>query len=123
MKYLIGICCLFALFVACDDDDAGTICTEEFVSVGFTIDGDPAPAEVTTFFKDAMPPSTRVLEAQNGFYTIVDDSDQEALGEGEFTYVVEGTDSTGATLFSEEYVISVDECHVGKVSGPEVISY
>ena len=123
MKYLIGICCLFSLFVACDDDDGGVICTDEFVSVGFTIDGNPAPTEVTTFLKDAVPPSTRILEAQNGFYTIVNDGDRDALGEGEYIYIVEGTDSTGTTLFSEEYVVDVDECHVGKVSGPEVISY
>lgn len=119
MKHLLllGLALSLFTFTSCDDDEV--VCTAEFVEIAFTVDGSPAPDEVTA---TATGQSATVLTPTNGRYVLVDDGDREALEGSEVTYTVEGT--TGSTvLFSETFVVTADACHVSKVSGPAEINY
>ena len=119
MKHLLlwGLALSLITFTSCDDDELG--CTAEFVDITFTVEGSPAPDEVTA---TATGQAATVLTPENGRYVLVDDGDREMLEGMETTYTVEGTNG-GTTLFSETFVVTADECHVSKVSGPTAISY
>lgn len=119
MKELLLLFLVPFAFVACDDDEMSSGCTQEFVSITFTLEGSPAPDTVVA---RADGQGEAMLTPANGRYTLVDDSERAALEDDQREYTVEGTNG-GDLLFSEQITVTADACHVMRVSGPEVISY
>ena len=125
MKNLALLLLVAAGLTACSDDDADAIgCTEEFRTVSFSVESDNLPAEV--YYREAGSAQRVTLDALNSDparYVLKSDADLDEHQNVTKTYTVEGTDANGNVLFNEIYEITGDECHISKVSGPEVISY
>ena len=125
MKNLAFFFLLFLGLAACNDDDMnGVICTEDFRIVSVTIEADTLPTSVY-YIEGATTANVAMdkLDGSDNVYVLMTDANQDVHEGVTKSYLVEGVDADGNQLFSETYEVSADQCHIFKVSGPDVVSY
>ncbi|HXI01225.1 MAG TPA: hypothetical protein VNI52_13240 [Sphingobacteriaceae bacterium] len=110
------------------DPKADKICTQEFkmISVQFKdVNGATVPvADFQTINKRLNKPMVQTNEGLPGYYIVASDADLNTLSvKGDPIQVSARNPKTNQTV-TASYVISggIDACHIGKVSGPEIIT-
>ncbi len=105
----------------------GSLCTLEFVGVGFSlvdVNGQPVPdvPVKVTMVRTGKSLSLEQPGTTNGFYIVITDSQKELLDPSGDRIRVTG--SQGDRSFRAEFVVAVPgecHCHIRKISGPSQV--
>jgi hypothetical protein len=118
---------LAAALVACDGDDAGPACTEEFRTAAVTVvDGDGTPASdatVRTFLvrTGEAVAVTSILDLIPGSYLILDDGAVPLIEGDDEAFRVTAERPTGNAVEATYRFAAPGGCHIEKLSGPDTL--
>ncbi|MFN4123921.1 MAG: hypothetical protein ACK4GL_11535 [Flavobacteriales bacterium] len=93
----------------------------EFRTIGVIVNG----ANLDDYFTIRVKTGDTLRFSNNGFhsnyYIVLDDNYQKIIERKSEPFLFIGNEN-GEIRVSETFVIKADECHINKVSGPEVIN-
>lgn len=106
-----------ALFSLPSCNDNGIICTEEFAMVGVTINGTQPDRTFTLRVKTGDTLNNTGFQTDQ-WYPVATDELRDALRNKQenFTFIGMKNDTV---IYSANYVIGADDCHIYKISGPD----
>ncbi|MEZ5024162.1 MAG: hypothetical protein R2728_13050 [Chitinophagales bacterium] len=109
-----------SLLFSCNEED-GISCTLEFRTIGLTVIGD----SLTDYYTIRRSNNDTIRSIDFGFedsyYVVLDDSYQSEIENSQesFEFIGEINDSI---VIQETYVITADQCHISKISGPSQVT-
>lgn len=102
--------------------EVNRLCTEEFVIVSLQVDGDLLDEHFTRVKSTGKIAYQDTLPATSNNYIVVTDDYRATFENMSTTFVFFGK-KDGKIVVETEFVVKADECHIEKLSGPEVVSY
>lgn len=123
MRYIffLLIFCTIVIIQACVPEKTAVMCTMEFRTIGVIVNG----ANLDDVFTIRVKTGDTLRFANGGFqsnyYIVLDDNFQKIIERKSEPFLFVGKEN-GELRVSETFVIKADECHIDKVSGPEVIN-
>jgi hypothetical protein len=122
-----AILALAATLAACDGDDAGPACTQEFRTAAVTVvDGRGTPATDATvrtvLVRTGEPVTvTSILDLVPGSYLILDDGAVALIEGDDEAFRVTAARPTGNAVEATYRFAAPGGCHIEKVSGPDTL--
>ncbi len=115
--YILALAALFGM--GCEPRVA---CTLSFDTVGFTwTDSTHSPHHVRSIIRETQ--DSLEVEAMpiSGFYAVASDLNRAVFYQKTYHVDVSVYDALDSLLTQNEYVITANECHIVKISGPEYL--
>jgi len=97
------------------------MCTMEFRTIGVTINGANLDEAFTIRVKNGDTLGFNQGDFGANYFVVLDDSFQKELERKSEPFRFVGMEN-GVIKVNESFVIKADECHIDKVSGPELIN-
>lgn len=125
IKWIIAIIFFTGLAISCSKDNGSgeVICSEEFRMVGLKVTG----GKLTDFYTLRVSTGDTIRFTESGtyplvnWYPVLDDNYQPLLEGTEEDFLFVG-EIDQARVVEETFVIAADQCHIYKISGPQMIS-
>ncbi len=118
--YLLATVITIGLY-SCNETGGFIVCTEEFRTIGITVNGDMLTDHFTIRISngDTIRPLDQGFE--DDYYIILSDNFQPELADKQenFRFIGEISD---IVVVNQLYVIKADQCHINKVSGESEIT-
>ncbi len=122
---IIGLSTLLVASSSCEKQNCPQqACTEEFKSIIVDLEfntSNPMIDSTKTFRKNDNKLMQTHTNFDNNHFVVLDDADKDDLSLEASTFISKGYFS-GQEIFSEEYEIKHDCCHIIKVSGKDTIN-
>ncbi|HAB35745.1 MAG TPA: hypothetical protein DCE58_03990 [Cryomorphaceae bacterium] len=97
-------------------------CDLAFHSVGFSwLDTTTTPTRIIPVVVETQDTLTNNFTSIFPAFTVVSDEHQSYFFQKTYHVMVYVLDSTGNILIDSQYIITADECHIQKISGPEYL--
>jgi len=116
--FLLPVAALLSL--ACDPNPI--YCDLSFQTVGFTwTDSTQVPDHVVAVIRETQDSLTTQFESTPGYYPVVTDEHRALFYTHVYHVDVYVYNELDSLMIQNEYVITADDCHIIKTSGPEYL--